>query len=240
MRFESPIAFLALLLLPAVVWIAMRRGRRASVGFSSFDALLGVGGSVRSQMAWTPLLLRLIVIAMLAVALARPREGVSETRITTQGIAIAMVVDRSGSMDDPMESEGRAMPRFDVVKRVFRDFVVGDGARLEGRPDDLIGLIAFARFPETICPLVRGHDALVELVDQMGTATLRIENRTAIGDAIVLGAARLQKAEEDLASRAESNQPKDFTIKSKVMILLTDGEDNASAVPPLTAAKQAA
>src|SRR5690606_32147165 len=107
---------------------------------------------------------------------ARPQAGVGKTSVVTEGVAIMMVVDRSGSMGEEMAFGGRVMSRLDVVKRVFREFVLGTkaieqeagegaaptlgGETLAGRPNDLVGIVSFARYAETVCPLVRDPQAV--------------------------------------------------------------------------------
>lgn len=241
MRFAWPYAFLLLLLVPVVLagtlWARRRRG--AALRYSSLNRLSPLRPTLRQRLAPSLVAFRLACVALLAVAMARPQEGVSETRVSTEGIAIEMVVDRSGSMQEPMDDRGRQVSKLDVTKRVFREFLEGDGHGLEGRPNDIVGLVAFARFAETVCPLTRSRDALVALVDQITPAQLRMEAGTAIGDGIALAAARLKNAEEDLKRRSNGGKGPEFKIKSKAIILLTDGQNNAGEVAPEQAAKMA-
>ena len=236
MRFAAPQAFLLLPLLLLVAWFYLRRGRTATVRFSSLRHVGTLGRSVR---LWArPLLpvLRLAALALLIVAIARPQTSRSETRMSTEGIALEMVVDRSGSMRAEMDFEGERLNRLEVVKRVFTEFVVGNGDDLPGRPHDLIGMIAFARFADTAAPLVRAHDALVQFVQGTKIVQFRAEDGTAIGDALALAAARLKRAEEDIARWTENGAADSFKIKSKAIILLTDGRNNAGDMTPGQAA----
>ena len=236
MRFAAPQAFLLLPLLPLVAWFYLRRGRTATVRFSSLRRVGTLGRSVRLWARPLLLVLRLAALALLIVAIARPQTSRSETRVSTEGIALEMVVDRSGSMRAEMDFEGERLNRLEVVKRVFTEFVVGNGDDLPGRPHDLIGMIAFARFADTAAPLVRAHDALVQFVQGTKIVQFRAEDGTAIGDALALAAARLKRAEEDIARWAESGNGDAFTIKSKAIILLTDGRNNAGDMTPGQAA----
>lgn len=236
MRFAAPQAFLLLPLLPLVAWFYLRRGRTATVRFSSLRRVGTLGRSVRLWARPLLLVLRLAALALLIVAIARPQTSRSETRVSTEGIALEMVVDRSSSMRAEMDFEGERLNRLEVVKRVFTEFVVGNGDDLPGRPHDLIGMIAFARFADTAAPLVRAHDALVQFVRGTKIVQLRAEDGTAIGDALALAAARLKRAEEDIARWAESGNGDAFTIKSKAIILLTDGRNNAGEMTPGQAA----
>jgi Ca-activated chloride channel family protein len=192
---------------------------------------------------------RLLCVALLVVALARPRKGTVLSEISTEGVAIEAVVDRSGSMQTEMDYYGDKLNRLEVVKRVLSDFIEGDKKDLKGRSSDLIGLITFARYADTKCPLVHSHNVLIEFLKKTEIVKMRSEDGTAIGDAIALAAARLQKAEEEirqrrqqLVSAGENISQADesgFKIKSKVIILLTDGINNAGQYNPLEAAELA-
>ena len=236
MRFAAPQAFLLLTLLPLVAWFYLRRGRTATVRFSSLRRVGSLRRSVRLRARPLLLVLRLAALALLIVAIARPQMSRSETRVSTEGIALEMVVDRSSSMRAEMDFEGERLNRLEVVKRVFTEFVVGNGDDLPGRPHDLIGMIVFARFADTAAPLVRAHDALVQFVRGTKIVQFEAKDGTAIGDALALAAARLKRAEEDIARWAESGNAGAFKIKSKAIILLTDGRNNAGDMTPGQAA----
>lgn len=225
MRFESPLAFLLLLLIPMLLWVRLRRPGRGSLRFPTIASAGQAGLSARQRLIALPLLLRVLALVLLVVGLARPQQGRERIRDFSKGIAIEMVVDRSGSMGAEMEYGGARLNRLDVVKRVFEQFVAGNGRDLPGRPNDLIGMIAFARYADTICPLTLGHGALAHFLERVQLVQRRSEDGTAIGDALALAAARLKTAEETLASQlGELSQ--DYEVKSKVIILLTDGENN--------------
>lgn len=237
MRFADPSVLVLLLLVPLVYW----RGRRPGPGgvFSSL-ALLPRVTTWRQALAGLPLILRCLALALVVVALARPQSGLEQVREISHGVALEMVVDRSGSMGSEMEYNGRTMTRLAVVKEVFSRFVNGDGKELKGRPQDLIGVISFARYADTICPLTLAHDAVNRFLDTIHLVPEKSpENKTAIGDAVALAAARLQKAGEAMG-RAAGKGGRDYTIKSKVIILLTDGENNAGRHSPAEAAALAA
>jgi Ca-activated chloride channel family protein len=185
----------------------------------------------------------------LIIALARPRKGTVLSEISTEGVAIEVVADRSGSMQTEMDYFGEKLNRFEVVKKVLADFIAGDKKELTGRSNDLVGLVTFARYADTTCPLVLSHGVLLEFLDKTEIVRLRSEDGTAIGDAIALAAARLKKAEDELKERrgrlVESGekitdeQESGFKIKSKVIILLTDGINNAGQYDPIKAAELA-
>ncbi len=239
MHFESPLAFILLLLIPLVLWPWHRR-RSGSVQFSSTDDVARVGKSLRQRIMFVLPLLRGLSLLFLVIALARPQVGSERIRDINKGIAIEFVLDRSSSMGEEMEYKGCKMTRLDVVKNVFSDFVLGDGRGLPGRPNDLVGMISFARYEDTICPLTLAHGALEPFLDSIKLVTRRNEDGTSIGDALALAAARLKRAEDTLSLQTGDGGSPDYQIKSKIIILLTDGASNAGKRDPLAAADLAA
>lgn len=236
MTFESPLAFLLLLMIPAAMFLYRRARRGSGLHFSSLKTAKASSVSLRRRLLWLPMLLRICALILLAVVLARPRKGIEKVRDLSKGIAIEMVVDRSGSMQAEMDYDGDTMNRLEVVKHVFAEFVSGNNSGLKGRPNDLIGLISFAGYADTICPLTLGHGAIKDFLKTVKLAR-RSEDGTAIGDAIALAAARLKTAEEMLQRQNETEK---YEIKSKIIILLTDGQSNAGKRLPLKAAELAA
>ncbi len=240
MQFHNPWAFLLLLIIPVVIFRYFKKGRTGSLRFPSLESVKRVSPPLIFRFRHLPLLLRVLTITLLVIGLARPQKGKEIVRELSQGIAIEMVVDRSGSMAAEMEYKGRRLNRLDVVKETFKEFVLGNGKKLKGRPNDLIGMVAFARYADTICPLVLSHGALIEFLKTVNIVKMKSEDGTAIGDALALAAARLQTAEEELNKTANNlNRSKPFRIKSKVIILLTDGVSNAGKRSPLEAAELA-
>jgi Ca-activated chloride channel family protein len=249
MPFYSPWALILLLVLPVMAYLMLRRKGTAAVRFPSLVDMKGCLVSWRIRFRPLLTVARLLCVALLIVALARPRKGTVLSEISTEGVAIEAVVDHSGSMQTEMDYYGDKLNRLEVVKKVLSDFIEGDKKDLKGRSSDLIGLISFARYADTICPLVHSHNVLIEFLKKTEIVKIRSEDGTAIGDAIALGAARLQKAEEEiqqrkkqLVSSGEKISDADesgFKIKSKVMILLTDGINNAGQYDPLEAAELA-
>ncbi len=235
MIFASPWMFLFLLLIPLVLFYHFFRQQRGALAFSSTVHPAAVKRSRRQQLFRLPLILRILVIVLLSVGLARPQEGREKVFDVSKGVAIEMVVDRSGSMGAEMEFDGDRLNRLEVVKRVFKEFVKGNDQVLEGRPNDLIGMITFARYAETVCPLTLAHGALDKFLDNVQLVKQRQEDGTAIGDALALAAARLKTAEENIA-RAGREKEKTYEIKSKIIVLLTDGENNAGKRLPHEAA----
>jgi Ca-activated chloride channel family protein len=236
MHFESPWSFLLLFTLPVLIWLSRRRPKDAAIRFSSTGIVEKTKRSWRQQLMFLPLMLRMLALVCLIVALARPQTGMEEVKDISKGIAIEMVVDRSGSMGAEMEYKGSHANRLEVVKKVFKEFVLGNGRDLHGRPSDMIGMIAFARYPDTICPLTMAHGALPPFLDSVKLVERREEDGTAIGDALALAAARLETVDETLKQQRMESKDASYEIKSKVIILLSDGENNFGKRTPLQAA----
>ena len=235
MSFHQPSAwFLLLLAALPISWWRHRGGRRhGAVMFSSIGPLVAAGGSWATGLRWTVPALRTAAIAMLIVCVARPQKANEQTRVLTEGIAIQLIIDRSGSMlAEDFERKGRPVSRLETVKSVVREFVAGTD-RLQGRPDDLIGLITFATYADSLAPLTLDHGFLLDAVAGTMVSASDEDRATAIGDAIALGVERM-------AGLESGRRGAGTRIKSKVMILLTDGENNAGDIDPITAAKMAA
>lgn len=221
--FSDPAFLLVGLLAPFVYFQASRLP--ASVTYSGLSLVTGGHRSLRARLAWLPAALFAIATLALAVALAGPRTGDAVSEVQREGIAIAMVVDRSSSMEARDFVRGdTSTSRLDVVKNIFRDFVSGGGEIGEGRPDDLIGLVTFARYADGLCPLTLDHGNLVGILEEIETPTEQSEDGTAVGEGLALAVERLRRQE----------------TASKVAILLTDGVNNAGDIEPLQAAELAA
>src|SRR4030042_1115861 len=243
MELYSPIVLLLFLLLPALAYLAWRKKGQAAVKFSSLRDVRQCPVSIRQWLRPLLNVARVVCIALLIAALARPRKGTVLSEISTEGVAIEIVADHSGSMQTEMDYFGQNLNRFEVVKRVLSDFIAGDKNGLTGRSGDLIGLVTFARYADTTCPLILSHNVLLEFLKKTEIVNLRSEDGAAIGDAIALAAAGLKKAEEELRQRKAqlvqaddktlSGKEDDFNIKSKVIILLTDGINNTGQYDPL-------
>lgn len=209
----------ALAVIPAVWWAHRAAGR---VVYSSVGALPRAA-TWRTRLAWLPELLIAIAVLALAVALAGPRQGQRDSRVRTEGIAIAMVVDVSSSMRAlDLSERDRERTRLDAVKEVFEQFVLGGGG-LRGRADDAIGLVSFARYADTRSPLTIDHANLVTAARALELVTEEREDGTAVGEGLALAVERLAEA----------------PMRSKVAIVLTDGVSNAGEIAPLAAAELA-
>lgn len=231
MIFHSPWAFWLLLLIP--VYLLLRwRGSEKGVSFSSVEIKLPF--SFRSATAFIPEILKIIAMIFLIVALARPQTGLDSVRRITNGVAMEMVIDHSGSMGIYMD-KSRTVNRLDILKKVFLDFVQGDGVNLTGRSNDLIGIVLFARYSDTLSPLTLSHELLPEFIKRIDLVEQEEEDGTSIGDAVALAAARLKLLDETL----DESRDKSYQIKSRIIILLTDGANNSGDKTPLEAAEMA-
>ena len=227
-------ALLLLLLLPLLWFLWRRQNRRSALHFSDLTTLRAAGGTWPRRLRMVLPILRMAALLCLVVAVARPQRPDESSQIYAEGIAIQMVVDTSSSMrDTDLSPPGRKMMRLDVVKDVFRRFVLGDD-ELPGRPNDLIGMVRFALYADSVCPLTLDHDALEEVLSQTHIVKRRDEDFTAIGDALALAVERLK----DLKRTTGSGQQ--YTVTSRVIILLTDGENNKGMITPEKAGEMAA
>ena len=245
MTFATPWAFLLLLILPIIIYRYFSKSalgvRTGKIQFSSTKHVAEAGYSLRQRLIHLPFLLRILVLILLIIGLARPQEGMEKVFDISKGVAIEVVVDRSSSMSAEIAFDGQLLNRLEVAKKVFLEFVQGNKGDLQGRPNDLIGLITFARYADTACPLTLAHGPLTEFIEPVQLVKRKPEDGTAIGDAIALAAARLQTAEETIKKQAlatGSDEPS-YEIKSKIIILLTDGEQTAGKRTPLQAAELA-
>lgn len=226
-RFATPWALLALLL-PLAYWFLrkclQRHAPAIPVGTGEF--LEGLPKSLRMRCQWLLPACALCAWCFLTIALARPQKGQEQVQDRNEGIAIEMVLDRSGSMGAEMNYGFHVQNRLETVKEVFRQFVLGDkDLDLGGRHNDLIGVVQFAHYPYTVCPLTMDHNALAFALK--GVSLIREandENGTAIGDAVAMGVARLVAAEQTLAAQNQKDASS-YHLQSKVIILLTDGQD---------------
>lgn len=238
--FDAPLFFLLLLLIPPLVFFYFKYRGKAGVRFSSTKNIRRVPVSLRQRFAILPFVLRIAALILFIVALARPQEGKDFIRDVSRGVAIEMVVDHSSSMSALKNFGQRTLSRLDVVKEAFSEFVTGNETGLGGRPQDLIGMITFAHYADTVCPLTLSHDALLRFIETTKIVEPRsMEDGTSIGDGIALAAARLKTAEATLSKQLNQDES-GYEIKSKVIILLTDGRDTgAGKKAPLEAAELA-
>jgi Ca-activated chloride channel family protein len=214
-QFVHPQFLLLLLLLPLLAIWKGRRGRPAAVRMPSTEDAIGAGARPRSKIGWFLVFLGLLAFALLIMALARPRHGKGSSDIEASGIDIVIALDVSGSMEAlDFKLEGKPANRLDVVKNVVGKFV-------SERPNDRIGMVAFAGRPYLVSPLTMDQAFLGKRLAEVKLG--QVEDGTAIGSAIASAVSHLRES----------------TAKSRIIILLTDGVNNAGAVNPLTAAEAA-
>jgi Ca-activated chloride channel family protein len=228
--FYSPwYLLLLLLLLPIAAWRLFVSRHKPAVRFSSVGLVRQIHPTLRQRMLWLPGVLTLAAMVFLVLGLARPREGREQTVTDSEGIAIEMVVDRSGSMQAmDFQIDGEHVDRLTAIKNVAGKFISG-GDNLEGRFSDLVGLITFAGYADGKTPPTLDHAFLVSQINNAEIVSNRDEDGTAIGDAISLAVEKLNALDERQKEK----------VKSKIIILLTDGENNAGSLEPVQAAELA-
>jgi Ca-activated chloride channel homolog len=215
MQFAHPGWFWLMILVP-LPWVLERW--RPRIGWPSFDGFAPRKRPGWAWLRWLPPVLRGLAIAGLAVALARPQTVGGVTWIAGKGVAIVVALDHSSSMkalDFPADRGTRMISRLDAAKETFKRFV-------DGRPDDMIGLVAFANLPYLIWAPEVDHTMLIAHVEATRAARAS-DDGTNIGDAIALGTDALVWA----------------TPRKKVLVLLTDGNNQPGvphAMPPEEAA----
>lgn len=215
MIFANPWVFLLLLLIPLLLFLKWKKQSQSGLAFSSLS-FAKFGHKAPVWKVVLPYLLRGLFWVFVIVALARPQEVKTQTKQLTDAYDIMLVIDSSESMSAlDFKKAGRSTDRLDVVKSVVRGFV-------EQRFSDRIGLVVFGEYAMTQVPLTFDHQYLLKFLEN--TSIGMVGQSTAIGDAIAVATRRQQ---------IESS-------KSKIIILLTDGENTAGKLQPLEAAKAAA
>src|SRR5437868_12321169 len=213
LTFAHPWLLLLLLVVPLLAYLRGKRGPAAALTFSSTASLRAIG---KQSAARAGKILRSLVLASIAVfviAMARPQLGKSLTQVEASGIDIILALDVSGSMlTKDFTIGGQHATLIDAVKEVTRKFS-------EARPNDRIGIIAFAGRPYVVSPMTLDHDWLQQNLERLRVGL--VEDGTAIGSGIAASASLLT----------------DKASKSRVLILLTDGENNLGKIPPNTAAE---
>lgn len=215
LRFANPEFLWLLALLPLLLLWRGRRGPLPAIEYPSLALVREVARRTRSRLGSVSAGLPLLALALLIVAVARPQQGESNSTVHASGVDIMLLLDVSGSMQSlDFRLENVPASRVDVVKSVVRRFIVA-------RPNDRIGLTIFAGLPYLISPVTLDHAWLLDNLDRVHIGD--IEDGTAIGSALASGLNRLR------------NQ----TAKSKIVILMTDGQNNSGQITPITAAEAA-
>ena len=206
--FKNPEAFWLLLLVPMMIFyfLKFKRKTRPRVLISSTEPFQHYKPTLRQRLVNMPIILRCFSVGLLIVALARPQSSSRGSNTTTEGISIITALDISESM----LAEDFRPNRIEAAKKLALEFI-------EGRPNDLIGLVVFGGESFTQCPITSDHSVIFNLMHDIKTGMLA--QGTAIGEGLATAVARI----------------KDSKSKSKVIILITDGVNNSGSIPPLTA-----
>jgi Ca-activated chloride channel family protein len=215
--FAHPYLLLLLLLLPLAAWLKGRRGQPAAFVYSSTQLLRGIQEISKSNAGGFLAALRWLALAILIIALSQPRLTKFDTsKATASGVDIVVAFDLSGSMAaEDFEIKGQRVNRVMMAKDVLEKFIAK-------RPSDRIGLVAFGTQAYIASPITLDHDFLLKNLERLDLNTIN-GNQTAIGSALSTAVNRLRELQS----------------KSKIVILMTDGQNNAGKIAPLTAAEAA-
>src|SRR3989441_5395065 len=213
LTFARPWLLLLLLAIPLLAYLRGKRGPAAALTYSSTATLRAIGKQSAARAGKMLRALLLATLALFVVALARPQLGKSLTQVEASGIDIMLVLDVSGSMlIKDFTIGGEEATRLDAIREVTRKFI-------EGRPNDRIGMIAFGGQPYVVSPMTLDHEWLLQNLERVRIGL--VEGNTAIGSAMA----------------AAGNRLNDKHSKSRAVVLLTDGDNNAGKIPPNTAAE---
>jgi Ca-activated chloride channel family protein len=216
MTFAHPYFLLLLLFLPLFAWLKGKHGSSPAFLYSSLKLVEGLTSARRSRAGNFLAALRWIVLALFIIALAQPRLMQNHTTVKASGVDIVVAFDMSGSMmSEDFVVNGKRVNRFNMARTVLKNFI-------DKRPNDRIGLVVFATQAFIATPLTLDHDFLQENLDRLEIGSIN-QNQTAIGDALATAV----------------NRVRDLKAKSKIVILMTDGQNNSGKVDPLTAAQAA-
>lgn len=208
--YKNPeLLWLFLVLLPLVAhYVFLHLRNRSTFRYSNVATIADAADTLKSKLIHVPFVLRMLALALLIVALARPQSTSSWQDVTAEGIDIVMALDISGSM----LAEDFKPNRLEAAKKVAKTFI-------SNRPNDRLGLVVFAGESFTQCPLTTDHSVILNLFNDVKSGML--EDGTAIGMGLATSVKRL----------------KDSEAISKVVILLTDGDNNSGSIAPATAAE---
>jgi Ca-activated chloride channel homolog len=217
-QFQYPLLLALLALLPAYAFLHGRVGKLSALRFSSADIARAAGAAARAAAGRLLVFLRILTVGLCIVALAGPRFANDHTETQASGVEIMLVLDLSWSMMAlDMGGPKEKISRFDIASEVLEDFI-------GKRPSDRLGLIVFSAVPYLASPLTLNHDWLIANLHRLHVGLIR-DLGTAIGDATAAGAKRLKDLKES---------------KSRIIILLTDGDNNRGEIDPVPAAQIAA
>ncbi len=208
MHFKNPELLWLLVLVPVIIvyfW-KVKRNSRTQIRISSTEAFKNYRPSLKQRMVNLPFMLRVLSMSLLVVALARPQSSSRASNVKTEGISVVIALDISSSM----LAEDFKPNRIEAAKKVAIEFI-------EGRPNDLIGLVIFSGQSFTQCPLTSDHAVLKNLLKDIKSGM--VKDGTAIGEGLATSVSSLKEA----------------PTKSKVVVLITDGVNNSGSIAPLTA-----
>ena len=216
MHFNNPWAFIFIpIVLSFIIFSVLRKQDLPSLRFSSGDLVRGLKPTLKITLYKGMMLLRIAAFIFLVTALSRPQQMLEESKIVSEGIDIVLALDTSTSMlAEDFKLGGERANRLDAVKNVVSEFI-------SNRHSDRIGIVAFASRAYTVSPLTLDYGWLMQNLDRVTIGM--IEDGTAIGSGM----------------SSALNRLKDTEAKEKVIILLTDGRNNAGKISPLTAAEAA-
>ncbi len=216
MTFGHPYWLLLLLALPILAWLKGGRNEPPAFVYSSVQLARSILNVTRSSSGRFLSALRWIGLTLFIIAMSQPRLSHSETKVSASGVDIVVAFDLSGSMVSlDFLVKGERINRFNMARNVLKGFI-------DKRPNDRIGLVVFATDAYIATPLTLDHDFLVSDLDRLDIGAID-QNSTAIGSGLSTAVNRLR----------------DLKAKSKIVILMTDGQSNAGKVSPLTAAEAA-
>jgi len=206
---NSGFLYLLVLIPLLVAWYILRQGKNIpTLQVSGTDVFENTPRSIRHYLYHVMFALRMIALSLLIIALARPQSTLKRQNVSIEGIDIVLGLDISGSM----LAQDLKPDRLEAAKKVSQDF-------FSGRPNDRIGLVVFAGEAFTQCPLTTDHVIMEDMLDDIKSGM--IQDGTAIGDGLATAINRLKESQ----------------AVSKVVILLTDGQNNAGSIAPLSAAE---
>jgi len=223
MTFAHPWLLLLLLLLPVLAWLKGKRGTPPAFLYSSVQLVRAVLNVSRSRSGGFLAALRWLALGIFIVALAQPQLTKNQTQVKASGIDIAVAVDLSGSMASmDFEVGGGRVSRIEMAKTVLKKFI-------EKRPSDRIGLIAFATDAYIVTPLTLDHDFLLQNLDRFNIDPFDPNNDLIDGSSTAIGS----------GLSTAINRLRDLKSKSKIVILMTDGQNNSGKLAPLVVAEAA-
>jgi Ca-activated chloride channel family protein len=218
LEFQFPWVLALLALLPVYAFLQGRIGKLSALRFPSADIARAAGAAARAAAGRLLMFLRLFAVGLCIIAMAGPRFAHDRTETQASGVDIMLALDLSWSMMAlDMGGKDERISRFDIASSVLEDFV-------RRRPSDRMGLVVFSGVPYLASPLTLNHDWLIENLHRLHVGLIR-DLGTAIGDATVAAAKRLKNIKDS---------------KSRIIILLTDGDNNKGEIDPVPSAQLAA